>query len=387
MLDTVTVGLLFSTQGPYAALGQQGLAGASLAIDELNRAGTAPFRIRAEHRDPRGMTERYAPLAGEILATGATHIVGCTTSWSRKEVIPVLEKHDTVLWYPCPYEGFECNEQVVYLGACPNQHILPLLQYILPRFGADGYLVGSNYIWGWETNRVARNIVEQSGGAVRGERYVALGDDDIDHVIRDIRAKRPDFVLNTLIGPSSYAFIRAYHALGQEDPDFATSRRPLVSCNLAEAEASELGEAAGGLYTIAPYFEALETHANKQFLRHVGSVDRPVSAFFAQAYSAVHLLAAGLARSGSEDGGAVRAAVSRSPVPTPLGPLAIAAANNHAILTPHIARADGQGRLAVLEQREAAIAPDPYLAHSDLAVNRSGRTAGAGQAAALRVVK
>ena len=101
----------------------------------------------------------------------ARHIIGCITSWSRKEVIPVLEKAGGTLWYACPYEGFEANEHVVYMHACPNQHLVPLLGYVVPRFGANGFLTGSNYIWGWETNRVARDLIADAGGKVLGERY------------------------------------------------------------------------------------------------------------------------------------------------------------------------------------------------------------------------
>ena len=74
--------------------------------------------------------------------SGARHIIGCVTSWSRKEVIPVLEKAGGTLWYACPYEGFEANEHVVYMHACPNQHLVPLLGYVVPRFGANGFLLG-----------------------------------------------------------------------------------------------------------------------------------------------------------------------------------------------------------------------------------------------------
>jgi branched-chain amino acid transport system substrate-binding protein len=294
-----------------------------------------------------------------------------------------------MLWYPCPYEGFECNEQVVYLGACPNQHILPLLDFILPRFGHDIYLVGSNYIWGWETNRIAREIVEQSGGMVSGERYVTLGDVDIAHIVEDIRLKRPAFILNTLIGPSCYAFLEAYHALGETDPDFGMDRRPVISCNLAESEAVALGGVAAGLFTIAPYFHSLPTEANRQFLGRaiaLGASSAPVSAFFVQAYAAVHLLAAGLARTGSEDSGDVLQAVTQQAAPSPLGPLQISANNNHAVLAPHIARLQPDGRLAVILQRAEAIAPDPYLAHSRLALGSAERPSGSAQSF-LRVIK
>ena len=65
---------------------------------------------------------------------GCRHIIGTITSLARKEVIPLVEKHDGLLWYMCPYEGFEANDNVIYTGGCPNQHLLPLFDYLIPRF-------------------------------------------------------------------------------------------------------------------------------------------------------------------------------------------------------------------------------------------------------------
>ena len=131
-------------------------------------------------------------------------------------------------------------------GPAPTSTSCPSSTYIVPRFGHDPFLVGSNYIWGWETNRIAREQVEKAGGAVKGERFVPLGDTGIDHIIAEIAQKRPDFVLNTLIGPSSYAFIEAYRGLGRHDPAFAPENRPIISCNFTEGEAAMLGEKARG---------------------------------------------------------------------------------------------------------------------------------------------
>ena len=108
--------------------------------------------------------------------------------------------------------------------------------YVVPRFGADGFLLGSNYIWGWETNRVARDLIADAGGKVLGERYLPLGETDVSRLIAEIEATRPDFVLNNLIGPSSYAFIAAYAALAARDPHFRPERCPILSCNLTECE-------------------------------------------------------------------------------------------------------------------------------------------------------
>jgi branched-chain amino acid transport system substrate-binding protein len=380
--NTIAIGVLFSASGPYAAIGGEGLAGSLLAIDEINATGLYDFKLQPHVRDPLGITENYAALAAETVArSGARHIIGCTTSWSRKEVIPLLEKSDTMLWYPCPYEGFEVHEQVVYLGACPNQHVLPLLEFALPRFGADGYLVGSNYIWGWETSRIARDAMEAAGGRVAGERYVPLGDVDIGRIIEEIRLKRPSFILNTLIGPSSYAFLEAYAALGQEDPAFQPAVTPVLSCNFSEGELAQVGIPAQGQYAVSPYFQNLATPENRQFLNVVSQfapATEHVSAFFAQAYAAVHLLAAGLSAAGTDDTRAVLGAVAGRVVTAPFGPVEIERANNHAVFTPRIAQAGSVG-FEIVSDLGTAIRPDPYLAR---VTNKSAK-----QASHLRVVK
>jgi branched-chain amino acid transport system substrate-binding protein len=169
-------------------------------------------------------------------------------------VIPVLEKLGGTLWYTVPYEGFEASDHVVYTHACPNQHLLPLLDWVMPAHGRRAYLTGSNYIWGWEMNRLARDIVQTAGGQVLGERYLPIGSTDVARMIEEIRACRPDFILNSLIGPSSYEFMSAYRALGAEDKAFHPARCPVLSCNLTEAELPALGDRAEGLIAAGPYF-------------------------------------------------------------------------------------------------------------------------------------
>ncbi len=379
--DTVAIGVLFSTTGPYATLGREGYDGALTAIAEINQGDTYPFAFRPEIRDPAGNTEAYASLCRDIIvASDPEFVVGCTTSWSRKEVIPVLEKTGTHLWYPCPYEGFEVNDHVVYMGACPNQHVVPMLDYILPRYGLNPALVGSNYIWGWETNRIARELVERAGGAVKAERFIRLGDTDIAHIIAEIRQKRPDFIFNTLIGPSSHAFVDAYHALGREDPAFASDKRPIVSCNWTEDEVAALGVRAAGHFSTAPYFQSLATPANVDLLataaRFAGHRQR-ISAFFVQAYTAVHVIARGIAATGVVGADAVLAHSKAGTFASPLGPLGIHAETNHAILTPHIGRAVAEGGFEIVSSAEAPIIPDPYLIRLDhsaatVAADKSG---------------
>ena len=388
MLRSIPIGVLFSTEGPYANLGREGYLGAMTAIAEINDTQRLPFELTPISRDPRGNIEAYAGLCRDIIETsGASFVVGCTTSWSRKEVIPVLEKSGTHLWYPCPYEGFEGNDHVVYVGSCPNQHVVPLLEHVLAHHGSDPMLIGSNYIWGWETNRIARDYIERHRGTVKAERYLPLGDTDVAHLIEEVRQKRPDFIVNTLIGPSSEAFVAAYWELARGDPAFAADRRPIVSCNWTEAEIAVLGEKAADHLTVAPYFQSMETAENAAFLatvRRFAPQQTRVSAFFAHAYSAVQMIARGLAAVGNDNAEDVLEEAKTAIYASPLGPLRIHPETNHAILTPHIGRARSDGTFEILSRASAPVIPDPYLAHAEM---ERPSTGGRRAVAHLRVVK
>ena len=159
----VPVGILISSDGPYSVVSKSMLCGALLGIAEA----------QAEHRDleidpiianPGGDNARYSAMAAEMLGSGIRHVVGCYTSSSRKEIIPLFEKADALLWYPSHYEGFESSSNVVYTGAVANQHLLPLVEYLLGYVGPKAFCVGSNYIWAWENNRILREAIGPNGG-------------------------------------------------------------------------------------------------------------------------------------------------------------------------------------------------------------------------------
>ncbi|HEX7388473.1 MAG TPA: transporter substrate-binding protein [Acidiphilium sp.] len=352
MKKRVEIGLLFSRSGTYRLPAESCRAGALAAIAEINGDAESPVEIVPVERDPAANIDRYAPLAEDILRnTGARHIIGCTTSWSRKEVIPVLEKHGGTLWYSAPYEGFEASDHVVYLHACPNQHILPLITYVVPRFGARGFLVGSNYIWGWEVNRIARDLIGDAGGAVLGERYLGLGDEDVGRVIAELRAQRPNFVLNNFVGATSYAFFKAYAALAREDDWFRPENCPLISCNLTEAELPAIGAAGNGHLSAGPFFDDA-----------AGSrIERLRSSFTIMTHSAVRILARLLAEGGHSDD---RIDFAGRWFETPIGRIAIDPKTRHCHLPVRIARI-ADGRFEIIETYPDLVAPDPYLSRYD----------------------
>lgn len=359
---SIQIGILYSRSGTYSLISDACRQGALRAIADVNANAMDSIYLVPVDRDPQGNVDRYASLCEELIRErGVRHIVGCVTSWSRKEVIPVLEKSGATLWYACPYEGFEANEHVVYMHACPNQHLVPLLGYVMPRFGVNGLLLGSNYIWGWETNRVARDLIADAGGSVLAERYLPIGETDVSRLIGEIQATRPDFILNNLIGTSSYAFIAAYAELGLRDPHFRPDRCPLLSCNLTECELPAIGNAGKGHLSAGPYFRA-QADSRKA---SGDLVPRPASSFEAAAYASVRVLAKVLDGNAEATFAELPPVFARVAFQTPFGDTVIDPQTQHATLPVVIGQIDDNGFETVM--RAEGVAPDPYLSHYDRA--------------------
>ncbi|HET9534302.1 MAG TPA: transporter substrate-binding protein [Mesorhizobium sp.] len=364
MKRRIDIGILYSRSGTYSLISESCRLGVLRSIADVNANPACHVELIPVESDPQGNVDRYAPLCEEMLRQGGVrHVIGCVTSWSRKETIPVLEKSDATLWYVCPYEGFEANEHVVYMHACPNQHLVPLLGHVVPRHGADGFLLGSNYIWGWETNRVARDLIADAGGTVLGERYLPIGETDVHRLIEEIRTTKPDFILNNLIGTSSYAFIAAYAELGRRDPHFAPERRPILSCNLTECELPALGEAGQGHLSAGPYFRR---STGASYGEPAGSgAALPASSFEAAAYASVQVLATVLTQKPDATFADLPEIFRNSSFKTPFGRTVIDPQTQHATLPVEIGRIEGQGFRTV--SRLEDVAPDPYLSRYDRA--------------------
>lgn len=125
--EGIRVGVLHSQTGMMAWTESPVIDATLLAISELNsRGGIRGRPVEAVVADGRSSEEEFVKQAEWLLAEQkVSALFGCWTSASRKAVIPLLERYQRLLFYPVQYEGMEASPFVVYLGAAPNQQILP----------------------------------------------------------------------------------------------------------------------------------------------------------------------------------------------------------------------------------------------------------------------
>jgi branched-chain amino acid transport system substrate-binding protein len=365
---SIPLGVVFSRTGPYAMMAGEMQKSALMAVDEVNRSDAFDFTFTPHLRNPGGVVAAYHSACDDLIrAQHIHHIVGCYTSASRKQVIPIVERTERLLWHPARYEGFESSDNVIYVGAAPNHTVVPLVRHMLDHISRDVFCVGSNYVWTWETNRVLREIVTGAGGRILAERLLELGETAVDHIVKEIVERRPPVVFNTLVGESSYAFMRLLHA--------ATLRSgvtiPVLSCSLCEPELALIGAAASvGCITSSAYFESIDRPENRAFVarwkaRH-GDDSHP-SVDGQSTYVSVMLLARAIRRAGSTEVSAVRRAAANHRYDSPQGPVWVDPDNNHCFLTPRLARAVHGGQFEIFWEAAAPERPDPYLSNLDLA--------------------
>jgi branched-chain amino acid transport system substrate-binding protein len=355
-LQSLRVGYLFSSTGSYELVARSMLNGALLAAEEINASGLG-IRLEPVVLDPGGNLSQYSALAATLLKGQIRHVVGCYTSSSRKEVIPLFEKHDALLWYPSHYEGFESSTNVIYTGAAPNQHVLPL-----------AFCVGSNYIWAWENNRILRESVMARGGSVLAERYFAIGETDFYQAIEAIITARPSFVFLTLIGTSAYQFFRDFRTACRARGIDQAQEIPVASCSLSEPELEAIGEGAvDGHLSSSVYFCSIQSPANLRFLNvyEARFPTGPTASADAEAsYNAVWLLARGAAAAKTDNPLAIKAEIIHQHLDAPQGKVWIDEQTFHAYLTPRIGRSNRQARFDVISEAMAPVQPDPYLVHN-----------------------
>ena len=361
--DGWRIGVLYSRTGVTSATESEHFFGTVLAVEEINAAGGVDGRLLDPVvHDPKSDPDEYRRLASRMLQEDdITVIFGCSTSSSRKAVLPVIERNNALLWYCSIYEGFEYSPNVIYTGAVPNQNSMQLAAYLLRHCGRRFFLVGADYIYPRESNRIMRDMVEQHGGEIVEEVYLPsdAAPAALESVLQAIKVSAPDVVFSTLIGRGARAFYKLYREQGLDPANI-----PIASLTMAEGETRMIGpELCGGHIISASYVNTLDNDSNRRFLKswRARFGDQPASMWSEMAYNQVHLFAQALAHTRSLDTARLVEAVREVEFDSPEGPLRIDPANNHAILTPRIAICRPDGAFDVVWEGRSPVKPDPYL--------------------------
>lgn len=360
--DSIKVGILHSLSGTMAISETSVRDAELLAIKEINAAGgVLGKQLEPVVEDGASDNATFKEKAEKLLLNDKVATVfGCWTSASRKAVLPTFESNNGLLWYPVQYEGMEASKNIFYVGAAPNQQIVPAIEYMNENYGKKVFLLGSDYVFPRTANSIVKKQAEDLGMEVVGEEYTPMGHTDYTTIISKIQDVKPDFVFNTLNGDSNVAFFKQYKDAGLTPDEIQT-----LSVSIAEEEAAGIGASYLEGHLVAwNYYQTTDTPENKKFVEAYKAeygeervTDDPIEA----GYDAVYLWAAAVEKAGTTDVDQVREAAGGIEFKAPEGTITIDGENQHMYKPVRIGMVNGEGLIDEVWSTDGPVKPDPYL--------------------------
>lgn len=358
----VKVGLLHSLTGTMSISEIDVRDAELLAIQELNDAGgVLGCQIKVIEEDGKSNPRMFAEKARKLLEEDkVATIFGCWTSDSRKAVKPVVEEDYGLLWYPVQYEGFEASPNIMYMGAAPNQQVVPAIDYCFKNFGKRFYLLGSDYVFPRTANSIIKAQLKYLGGQCVAETYVPMHESDFSQVVKEIQKLKPDVIINTLNGSSNQSFFSQL-----KYSDIEPEEIPVMSFSVSDSEIKTIGiDKLKGHYVCWNYFESTASAKNTRFVsayKKAFGTNKAVGDPEEAAYIAVNLWAAACSRAGTFDVEPVRIAAKGLSCIAPEGIVSIEGSNQHLNKVIRIGKIDEKGHIEELYASEGTVRPDPYL--------------------------
>jgi urea transport system substrate-binding protein len=280
-----------------------------LAIDEINkRGGILGRELELSLYESGGPLEDVVRRAEQAVAFDEVDLImGSHISAVRVALRKVTRNRIPYIYTPV-YEGGEHTPGVMAIGETPRWQSRPAIHWLSEvKKASRWYLIGSDYVWPWQSHRAVKKYIAAAGGRVVGEEFVPVGEDNHEPHLARIRAAKPDVVLISLIGTDSITFNRAFGECGLA----ATTLR--LAGAMDETVLLGIGaDNSENLFCASGYFNCVGSRANDDFLIRYramfGPHAPPIGSVGQSNYEGLRFLEAAANRAGSFSMGPLLAA-------------------------------------------------------------------------------
>jgi urea transport system substrate-binding protein len=357
-----------------------------MLIEEQNKRGGLLGRpLEPVIMNPRSDAKMYAQQARTLLAEHKVAVIfGCWTSASRKEVLPVVERGNGLLFYPSQYEGEEASPNIYYTGATPHQQGLPAINFLRAEGCERFFLVGTDYIYPRTTNAVLKGYLAANGvlGSNVTECYTPVGLTDWHEVVEDIRRFARGggaAVVATVSGDANLHFYRELQRQG-----VTADKIPVMSLSINEAELPALMRSnVAGHYVAWNYLHAFDRRENRDFIeawrRFIGQPKAVTNDSMEATWIGFHLWTAAVEAAGSTEIDKVRTELAGRQIAAPSGFTVKLDGQTHHLYKPvMIGQITKDGRIVPVFITDGLVPPKPW---SPWLARNAGRASGATRAA------
>jgi len=246
----VRIGLIYSKQGPGAAIGEFLQRGSELAVEQAGRKVLGrPIEITwLDEPNPQVSQQNMQRLIDENKVVA---VVGGNYSSSALAMMSVAAREKIPLILPgaaaSEITGKNCNRYTFRTQATVPVQMRGLMPYVA-ELGKNVYFLTPSYAFGQDILRSSRALLKDVGLIEVGVDEVPLNTPDYSSYILKIRQAKPDVIIGGLVGGDFSNFLKQWNEMGMRD------RIPYAAVAVTDTDFWDVGaQASAGIY-IKPWY-------------------------------------------------------------------------------------------------------------------------------------
>ena len=222
----LVIGLTMDASGQYGASGTDERLGAMLAIREFNdKGGVLGRRIEALHMDTETTPATGSRVAERMITRNeAAFLIGAVHSGVANAISQVAQKYGCVFFNTnssSPTEaGRDCHRVKFVWDGNGTNFAHAIVKNAMKVNGKNWLLLTNDYVWGHNTSKATRTLVEANGGKVVDELMVPQNTRDFTSYLLKIQQIKPH-VIAAAVGGDDVKALRQQVVQTKLDRSFA----------------------------------------------------------------------------------------------------------------------------------------------------------------------
>jgi len=207
----LTLGLTMDASGQYGASGQMERLGAMLAIREFNDKGGVLGRpIEAIHIDTETTPATGSRVAERMITRNeVSFLIGALSSGVANAIGQVAQKYGCVYLNTnssSPTEsGRDCHRVKFVWDGNGTNFANAIVKNAIRTYGGNWVLLTNDYVWGHNTSKATRQLLEANGGKVIDELIVPQNTRDFSSYLLKLQQIKPAVVAAAVGGDDQKA--------------------------------------------------------------------------------------------------------------------------------------------------------------------------------------
>jgi len=259
----VRIGLLYTKQGPGAAIGEFLHRGSELAVEQAGKKvlGRPIELVWLDEPNPQVSQQNMQKLVDENKVVA---VVGGNYSSSALAMMSVANREKIPLILPgaaaSEITGKGCSRYTFRTQATVPVQMSGLMPYV-SQIGKKVYFITPSYAFGQDILRASRSMLKEVGATEIGVDEVPLNTADYSSYILKIRQAKPDVVVGGLVGGDFSNFLKQWNEMGMKD------KIPYVAVAVTDTDFWDVGPQASTGIFIKPWYynNPKNTAAEKKF--------------------------------------------------------------------------------------------------------------------------